>query len=81
MTLWCASSSSMKGSYEIFGCESSPFSRVPLIEDGTLRFCHIVGDEETSHNACYLIFIGRYECVHVSTGVCQTRFNLNRYNS
>ena len=49
--------------------KSSSSSRVLLIEDGVLKFFHVVNEEETSCDSCHLIFIERFGCVHVSMGV------------
>ena len=62
-------SSLINSSDEIFGCQSLRLSHFRLIEGEVLRFCHIKREEETSHNACRLNFIGRFGCVHVSTRV------------
>ena len=40
-------------------------------QDGSLIFHHVAREEETSHNACRLIFIECSRCVHVSVGVHQ----------
>ena len=62
-------SSSINGSHEMFGCEFLCLSRISSIKDGALRFAHIAHEEETSRNACHLIFIGCSRCVHVSNEV------------
>ena len=69
MTVPCVSSSLINGSDEMLGCELLPLSRVHSIEDRALRFWHFACEEEMPYNACHLIFIGCFECVHVSTRV------------
>ena len=69
MTIQCISSSSINGSDEMFGCKLLPLSHVCLFKDGALRFRQVECEEETLHNACRFIFIGRSGCIHVSMGV------------
>ena len=62
-------------------CESLHLICVCSIEDGVLRFCHVGREEETSHNACHLIFI-RTLWMHTRVNRSPSiAFNLNRYNS
>ena len=35
---------------EMLGCEFLPLSHFHLIEDGALRFCHVVREEEVSRD-------------------------------
>ena len=42
------SSSSINGSNETLGCELLPLSRVRSVNDGELRFFHVVREEEES---------------------------------
>ena len=69
MAVGFGSSSSMNSSDETLECESLPLSHAHLSEDGALRFCHVTHEEVASRNACCLIFIGRFACVHMSMGV------------
>ena len=64
--------SSINGSDETPGCKSLHLSRVHLIKDGALKFCHIVREEEMPRKGYRLIFIGCSGCVHVSRGVHQS---------
>ena len=69
MAIRFVSSFSINGLDEMLGLKSLPLSRVCLIEDGALRFFHVVREEETYCNACRLICIGPFGCVHMSMGV------------
>ena len=65
------SSSSINGSHETHGCESFSLSRVHLIEEGALRFCHIEHEEEASRDRVRPIVNRRRRCRHASTDVHQ----------
>ena len=60
---------SVNGLDETLGYESLLLSCVHSIQDCVLRFYHVSREEETSRNACHLIFIGCSRCVHMSTRV------------
>ena len=44
------SSSSINGLDEMLGCKWLRFSRVRLIKDGVLRFCHVAREETMSQD-------------------------------
>ena len=67
-------SSSINGSDEILGCESLQLSRVHLIEDGVLIFCHIAHEEESSGDLVRSIVNRCLIFLYDSS-------NLGRYNS
>ena len=56
MAVRFGSSSSIKGSNEMLGCESLPLSCAHSINDGALRCCHITREEEASRNVvCQIV--------------------------
>ena len=59
MVVRFGSSSSINDSDETLRCELLPLSRVCLIEDGALKFFHVMLEEEASLNVRCLIFIER----------------------
>ena len=69
MIVQCASSYSINGSNEKLGYELSPLGQIHLIEDGALRFCHIVREEEASCNTCRWMFIENSSDANMSMGV------------
>ena len=52
MVVRFGSSSSINDSDETLRCELLPLSRVRLIEDGVLKFFHILHEEEASIYTC-----------------------------
>ena len=65
MTIRLGSSYSINGSDEMLGCESLPLSYVRSIEEGALRFCHIVREEEASRDRVRPIKNRRLRFYHV----------------
>ena len=81
MTIRFASSSTNNGLDKNFGCELSPLNPVCSIDNGALKFCHVVHEVEASCDACHLIFIEGSRCSpHVHNSPSSV-FNLSCYNS
>ena len=69
MAVRFGSSSSINGSNETLRCELLPLSRVHLIKDGSLRFCHVAHEEEALHDCVCPIVNRHLRCRHGSIEV------------
>ena len=74
MAIGFDSSSSINYSDEILGYKSLPLCRFRLIEDGALKFCHIMREEEATHNLVRMIINRWLKFLYAS-------LNLGHYNS
>ena len=84
------SSSSINGSDETFGCESltsvrldvnQRLSHICSIEDGLLKFCHVVREEESSRYHVRPIENQCLRCQHASIKIDRSYLMFSRYNS
>ena len=74
VTVGFRSSSSINGLDETLICESLPLNRVHSIKNGALKFCHVVREEEASHDLIHPIV---NQCLIFSNGSS----NRHCYNS